>query len=512
MPRFLAIGALCLALTSPARAQTVIRLASNLNGPIFATFAPGDTTREFIVEQGSNGTAAIKILDLTTNTLSSTPFLQISGLATGGEQGLLGMAFDPDYAANGRFYLNYTAPGGAYGNGVTHIARYQVSSNPNVAVASSGVDVLTIDQPQTNHNGGWIGFSNRPGDQGNLYIAMGDGGNGNDQGTGHVEPTGNAQDTNVLLGKMLRINVDTAGPAAHPNYAIPADNPFASGTGGAPEVFAYGLRNPFRNSFDTATGNLMIADVGQGAREEIDVQKAANPGGGENYGWRLREGLIATPGVGGAKPPGAIDPILDYPHSVTGNQLGGVAVIGGYVYHGADVTTLGGKYVFGDLAGPSGGNGQGRIYTLNYNGTTASNFSDITSQLFTGTGFSLSGLHSFGSDAFGELYILDGSGAMYRIVGATEAGDGTHDGIVNGQDIALVASNWLTTGANRPADVNHDGIVNGQDIALVASNWLAISTPGTANGNAVPEPSTLGLACLAAMGAGVACGRRRGRA
>jgi len=498
-----AIGSLA---GSTATGQTVVRVASGLNAPLFVTSAPGDSSREFIVDQGSNGTADIEILNLATDTIDPTPFLTLSNIATGGEQGLLGLAFDPNYATNGQFYVDYTANGGSFGNGVTHITRYQVSSNPNGANVASATDVLTINQPQTNHNGGWIGFSNRPGDSGNLYIAMGDGGNGNDQGTGHVEPTGNAQDTFSLLGKMLRINVDTPGPPAHPNYSIPADNPFANGVSGAPEVWLYGLRNPWRDSFDSQTGNLMIGDVGQDTREEIDVQKASNPGGGENYGWRLREGTIATPtgGVGGPKPPGAVDPILDYPHVPTTQEpIAGQAVIGGYVYHGSGVPSLDGKYVFGDLLGPENSttnpNNLGRIFTLTYNGTTASNFTDITSQLFTGTGFTLVNPHSFGVDSSGELYIVDGAaGAIYKIVNATVPGDANHDGVVNAQDISLIASNWLTTGSNMPADVNHDGIVNAQDIELVASHWLQSSYAG-GGGAAASEPSTFALAGLALM-------------
>ena len=239
------VAAACLAACPSAReaaaaGPTVVRVANGLNAPLFVTSAPGDPNQLFVVEQGSGGTADIKIMNLNNLSINPTPFLTISGIATGGEQGLLGLAFDPNYATNGQFYVDYTANGGSFGNGVTHITRYQVSSNPNVANPASATDVLTIDQPQTNHNGGWIGFSNRAGDSGNLYIAMGDGGNANDQGTGHVEPTGNAQDTFSLLGKMLRINVDTPGPASHPNYAIPANNPFANGASGAPRYGSMG--------------------------------------------------------------------------------------------------------------------------------------------------------------------------------------------------------------------------------------------------------------------------------
>jgi hypothetical protein len=266
-------------------------------------------------------------------------------------------------------------------------------------------------------------------------------------------------------------------------------------------VWLYGLRNPFRDSFDSQTGNLMIGDVGQGAREEIDVQKATNPGGGENYGWRLREGTIATPGVGGAKPAGAIDPIIDYPHVPTAQQpISGQAVIGGYIYHGAGVPSLDGKYIFGDLSGTAAGSpNTGRILSLDYNGTTATNFTDITDQLFTGTGFTLTGPHSFAVDGFGEMYVIDGNGSIYRLVQAATPGDANHDTIVNSQDLALVSSSWLTTGSSVPADVNHDGIVNAQDLALISSNWLARTTEGN-GASSVPEPGTIVLACLAAVG------------
>ena len=242
-----------------------------------------------------------------------------------------------------------------------------------------------------------------------------------------------------------------------------------------------------------------MGDVGQNTREEIDVQKASNPGGGENYGWRLREGTIATPtgGVGGPAPPGAIDPILDYTHTSTGQ-----AVIGGYVYHGAGVPSLQGLYVFGDLLGPENSmtnpNNLGRIFTLQYNGTTATNFTDITSQLFGGTGFTLVNPHSFGVDASGELYLVDGAaGAIYKIVAAPVAGDVNLDGIVNGLDISLVSANWLATGTNQ-ADANHDGVVNGLDIALISSHWLQV-VGSSGGGAAVPEPSTIVLAAVAGV-------------
>src|SRR2546423_720777 len=166
-----------------------------------------------------------------------------------------------------------------------------------------------FDQPQTNHTGGWIAFSPRPGDEGNLYIATGDGGNANDQGPGHIEPGGNSQSTETLLGKMLRIHIeDQPG-----TYTIPPDNPFFGSTTDKQEIWAFGLRNPFRDSFDRRTGTMFIGDVGQDTREEVDAQSPANPGGGENYGWRVREGFIQNPAFpNDPPPPDAVDPILDY--------------------------------------------------------------------------------------------------------------------------------------------------------------------------------------------------------
>ncbi len=412
--RFRVLLACCLGVLGPAlygvpsAAQdlSVRQVASGLDQPIFAVAAPGDNTRLFVGEQGSNGTAQIRVLDLTTNTLNPTPFLTLSGIATGGEQGLLGMAFDPDYATNGSFYLQYTSS-----PRTNQIDRFSVSANPNIA-NTSHVNLLSINQPATNHNGGWIGFSPRAGDERNLYIAKGDGGGSGDDVGPNPLPGGIAQNTNELLGKMLRITVPAIAPAeGSPQYSIPADNPFGN------EVYAYGLRNPFRDSFDRLTGDLMIGDVGQSMREEIDVQKALAGGvggaaspGGQNYGWRRREGNIETPNVGGPEPADYVPPILDYPRTV------GRTVIGGYVYRGADIPSLFGTYIFGDFLGPQTGT-TGSIFKLNYDGTTASGFSDITSDLFAGTGFSLQNVYSFGEDARGELYIVDGTGgAVYKIV------------------------------------------------------------------------------------------------
>src|SRR5438270_5815089 len=392
------------------------RVASGLPGSLFVTAPPGDTQRLFIVRK----TGQIHILNLATGTLNTTPFLNIQPqLATINEEGLLGMAFDPNYATNGKFYLNFTVPGGTWGNGITHISQFQVSAaSPDIADNSNENILLVFDHPETNHVGGWIGFSPRPGDDYNLYIATGDGGGANDQGTGHIDPGGNAQNNTTLLGKMLRVHVDATNGAV----SIPLDNPFLGSSIFRQEIWVFGLRNPWRNSFDAQTGRMVIGDVGQDAREEIDLQEATNPAGGENYEWRLREGTIATPtgGVGGLRPLGGVDPIFDYPHTT------GQTVVGGYIYRGNQIPALQGTYVFADYLGPedlvANPNNHGRIFALNYDGTTVSNFQDLTAQLFpTKIGnFGLKNSSSLGEDANHELYITDiSNGYVFKIVSAS---------------------------------------------------------------------------------------------
>jgi glucose/arabinose dehydrogenase len=444
-----------------------IRIVSGLSSPLFVTAPPGDFNRLFIVQQGGQ----IRILNLKTGILNSTPFLTLSNLQSGGEQGLLGLAFDPNYATNGKFYLNFTVPGGAFGNGTTHVSQFQVSSNPDVADPTSEKVLLTFDHPQTNHNGGWIGFSLRTGDDHNLYIATGDGGNANDQGTGHIEPGGNAQNSTTLLGKMLRIHVDpTTG-----TYTIPSNNPFFGSASLKQEIWLLGLRNPFRDSFDRATGRMLIGDVGQDTREEIDVQQPTNPGGGENYGWRDREGFIQNPAFATATPtptpnPPRVDPIFDYPHTT------GRTVIGGYIYRGGQFSALQGIYVFGDYLGPSGG--PAKVFTLNYDGTTASNFQDITGQLFpipTSSGnVSLVNLSSLGEDAVGELYLTDiGNGNVYKLssmlVGAVSRK--THGTTAFDVDLPLTGT---------PETECRSGGANG-NYTIVFKFAVPVSTVGSAN-------------------------------
>lgn len=429
------------------------RVATGINRAVFATAPPGDTERLFLVEQQSG---RIKILNLATNTISPTLYLQVNGLATGNEQGLLGLAFDPDYANNGYFYVNFNT---SADGGDTHIRRYTVQGDPamsNVADAASGVDILVFNQPQTNHNGGWIAFS--PNDPVNLYIATGDGGNGNDTGSGHTSGTGNAQDlTNNLLGKMLRIN-----PSREENptvlYTIPEDNPAFGGRDGFQnEIWAYGLRNPFRDSFDRETGDLWIGDVGQGAREEIDFQPAGSDGG-ENYGWRLQEGFIQTPGVGGPPPAGYVPPVYDYQHPSPGQPFGpfeGNVVIGGYVYRGP-VKEFGGHYIFADDESHNIWKLDPHAVDIPASVTRVNNdlLPDASSIAFIG---------SFGEDELGNLYILEVfGGEVFKIVSDSEdavwngdaaegaAGDGT-----NWSD----ANNWTRGGTVDTGFVSDDSVV-----------------------------------------------------
>jgi glucose/arabinose dehydrogenase len=384
-----------------AQGFETVRIASGLDRPLYLTTPANDSSQLFVLEQHSGN---IMRVDRNSGAVASTPFLTIGGLATENEQGLLGLAFDPDYAVNGFFYTNHTDS-----SGTTQITRYQRSGDPTVADSTSATPILSYSQPQANHNGGWMGF----GPDGMLYVASGDGGGGNDDDNGHTAGIGNAQDlTGNLLGKMLRIDVsgdDFPGDPSR-NYAIPTGNPFV-GSIGDDEIWAYGLRNPWRASFDRDTGDLYIGDVGQNAREEVNFQPAGDAGG-TNYGWRLREGTTATPGVGGAAPANAVTPIYDYAHG--NGDFQGDAVTGGYVYRGP-IDELNGEYFFADFINQ-------RIWSLTFDGSDAedfdgSNFStfiDWTDVLIPDVG-SIGNVASFGEDSLGNLYIVDLDGDIFTL-------------------------------------------------------------------------------------------------
>ncbi|MFQ5494843.1 MAG: IPTL-CTERM sorting domain-containing protein, partial [Phycisphaerae bacterium] len=296
----------------------------------------------------------------------------------------LGLAFHPDYANNGWFFVNYTDLAGD-----TVVARFQVTADPDIAGAASEQIILQIPQPFPNHNGGWLGFG--PGD-GFLYIATGDGG-------GSGGPLNNGQNTARLLGKMLRIDVDTASP-----FAIPPDNPFVGVAGALDEIWAFGLRNPWRCAFDSETGELFIADVGQDVVEEIDVQPAASPGG-ENYGWRCREGgNCFDPAC--CNNAGFTDPVHTYTH---GGLPFRCSITGGEVYRGCAIEGLAGTYFFADLC-------SNQIWSFRFNGSVVG-FQERTAELAPGGGLNISGVSSFGRDALGELYIVDlFDGEVFKII------------------------------------------------------------------------------------------------
>lgn len=371
------VGAALLAASgSVSHAQTLTTqlYMSGLSNPVFVTHAGDGSGRLFVLEQSGR----IRVIDSAGN-LQATPYLDIDAIsASGGERGLLGLAFHPDFDNNGKFYINYTN-----NSGNTVVAEYTRSAiDPNFADPASARILMTINQPYSNHNGGWVGF----GPDGYLYIAMGDGGSGNDPGN-------RASNLNVLLGKILRIDVNSQDP--NREFAIPPTNPFASG-GGLAEIWDYGLRNPWRTSFDSQTGDLWIADVGQNAREEINFEPAGDPGG-NHYGWRCREGFIATPGISGCPStnPLWVDPVHDYSHSL------GCSITGGYVYRGCELgDAYNGKYFFSDYC-------TGTIWYLDPdNGFARSTAFD--------TNFNVS---SFGEDENGELYIANiFAGTIYRLV------------------------------------------------------------------------------------------------
>lgn len=431
------------------------RVGSGFARPLYVTTPPGETGRLFVVEQHSG---RIRVLNLAGGSIEPEPFLTVPGVTRGGEQGLLGLAFHPQYATNGYFYVNFTTTGmGPAGHSA--VARYSVQGDPQTALAadpSSQKMLLTYSQPEANHNGGWMGF----GKDGFLYISTGDGGGANDRhGT-----IGNGQDRSNLLGKILRIDVDLGDP-----YAVPADNPFVEVAGQREEIWAFGLRNPWRCSFDRSTGDLWIGDVGQGAREEINLAPAGE--GGLNFGWRPREGTIQTPAFPNEAPvTPATEPIHDYGRSL------GLSVTGGYVYRGQTIPELQGAYFFGDF-------GSGRIWTLRQQDGSPNEVVERTSELNSGSPRPVSGLASFGEDGAGELYICDlNDGEIYRIIPAdnrpiTLSGAGVTGGLftfqfeaVSGQEYAVEAresiadGNWQTV-TNVTASASSANVTVSQDLS-----------------------------------------------
>lgn len=411
-----------------ALALQTTRVASGLNRPIFVTAPLGDD-RLFIVEQRG----VIKILK--EGSVLPAPFLDIDGLipdpSNFDERGLLGLAFDPGFASNRRFYVNYYSLGNQ-----TVIARYRASAtNPDVAVPDSVETIITIAQPAPNHNGGTIAFS--PVD-GYLYLGMGDGG-------GSGDPQDRAQNPLEILGKYLRLDVSGAS-----GYVVPASNPFVGNPAYRPEIWALGVRNPYRWSFDRLTGDLWIADVGQGAWEEVDFQPAGSAGG-ENYGWDTMEGNHCFEPPSGCDQTGLVLPIHEYSHGQ------GCSITGGYVYRGAAIPELQGTYFFADYCFDT-------IWSLRYNGTNVTEFIDRTAELAPGGGLTITDISGFGEDGFGELYIVDRgtttTGEVYKLL--PEPGDisAPTRGFGSGLELRSVAPNPSSGGASFSLMAREAGALN----------------------------------------------------
>jgi len=367
----------------------VTRVGAGFVSPVYLAAVPDGSGRVFVVELAGR----IRILTPASGAIAATPFLDVTGqISTDGERGLLGFAPAPDFTASGTFYVYLTAPGGQI-----QIRRYRtLAGNPNQADPVSGDTILAIDHPLNNHNGGWLEF----GPDGLLYMGVGDGGGGGDPGN-------NAQNLNLLLGKILRIDPrsDAFPTDALRDYAIPAGNPFASGAGGRPEIWAYGVRNPFRNSFDALTQNLWIGDVGQGAREEIDLMRPAD--GGANFGWRIMEGtaLFSGPAI-----PGLTAPVAEYLHGSGPRE--GNSVTGGQVYRGP-VEALRGHYVFGDFI--TGNLWSFPIARAAIGSTIPSSQFVLRNAAFAPNQGTIGNPVSFGIDQAGNLYIVDFDGDIFRI-------------------------------------------------------------------------------------------------
>jgi glucose/arabinose dehydrogenase len=385
-------GALAFSLFAPRLEAQIsmraTRVAAGLVTPVGAWSPPGDYGRLFLLELAAAGSGRIRVLDLAQNppALQSTPYLTIAPILAGGEEGLLGLAFHPGFATNGYFFVFYTNTLGNH-----QVVRYQANApymSSGTANPASATAVMTITHPLiNNHNGGWLGF----GPDGYLYIATGEG-------------NGTAQNLGTRLGKILRVDVDSDAFPSDPanNYANPTGNPFLGTSGALPEIWHYGLRNPFRASFDRQTGDLWIGEVGGAAFEEIDF--AAAGVGGRNYAWGCMEGFNCNGGGACICP----DPALAQPVHAYAHTSGNGCVIGGYRYRGAALCDFQGLYFFGDF-------NSSRIWSVEWNGSGVQNLVDRTAELNSGSGPPITLITSFGEDARGEIYVCDALGDVYRI-------------------------------------------------------------------------------------------------
>ncbi len=446
MSGIVAAAALCIA-GSTAMAQSApigrVTYVTGLTSPLEMVQHPNDPDIQFVVQQ--NG-----IIRIIQNGALGGTFASLAGVIgdTANERGLLGLAFDPNYGLEGAtnsdcLYISHTSTIGA---STSQVARYQhMPGNPLLIDTSTREVLLTVSQPFANHNGGHIEI----GPDGMLYIGMGDGGLAND-------PFENAQSINSLLGKILRM--DVSGGAGS-GFSVPADNPFV-GTAGEDLIWSWGIRNPWKFTFDVGpcgTNAMLIGDVGQDAREEIDYEPAG--ASGRNYGWDCKEGtLCLTNDVGcSCTDPTLVDPI----HVV--NQPTAQSITGGYVYRGRSMPANRGRYFFGDFS-------TGRTWSLGLNidqdgEATVADVVDHSGELGQ---FNIS---SYARDADGELYIISYfQGTIYRITGDNPSGDTNQDGLVNGSDLATLLAQWLDTSCGL-GDLTNDGIVNGSDLAELLAQW-----------------------------------------
>ena len=433
------------------------------------TAPPGDSGRLFVVEQSG------RIRVVQDGALLAAPFLDIQPLTGGSgsvEYGMLGMAFHPQYATNGHFYVYYTSVADA---NASVVARYTVDpGDANLADPASAQVVLgPIAQPYKNHNGGNLQF----GPDGKLYLGLGDGGSQKD-------PECRAQQTNTLLGKLLRLE-DDGSPAA--------GNPFAGDPTALDEIWATGLRNPWRFSFDRLTGDLYIGDAGQNEREEISFQPAGSPGG-ENYGWKLMEGTFCfgTDGCPAGQPPcndpSLVLPIVDYSSSAGAE----CAAVGGYVYRGCAIPDLQGTYFYADYC-------TARVWSLRYDGTTVTEHVERTTELAPGGGLQLDRINSFGEDADGELYLVDrgtggSDGEVYRIVAAFPApyedlGFGTAGG--SGAVPALDVCGILGTGVSSAVLRLREAAPSSAAVAVISTAMNPLPILGGTLVPALPTPFVL---------------------
>ncbi len=344
------------------------RVAEGLRQPLDLQSVSGDRERLYVVEQGG------RIRVIRNGQLQAASFLDISDrVSAGGERGLLGLAFHPRFPVNGRFFVNYTDR-----RGDTRIAEFHAAS-ADTADPASERQLLLVGQPFANHNGGGLAF----GDDGKLYVALGDGGSGGD-------PLGNAQQLATLLGKLLRIDVDAGDP-----YGVPPDNPFATTPGARREIWAYGLRNPFRFAFDRATGDLYVGDVGQSAREEVDFARAPRRGG-ENYGWNVMEGSQCYAPRSGCNRSGLTLPVYEYDHGE------GCSITAGVVYRGCRMPALAGSFFFGDFC-------SGFVRSLRV-------VDGVASDVRRWPGLAgIETISAFGLDASGEMYVVDYGGSVFAL-------------------------------------------------------------------------------------------------